>query len=113
MRFKTPILVVGALVFGLAIGAAIKLALAAPASEQYPPGYSYNCPPGSYPIGDGACKNQPTGCPWGDSVPMDKCAPPPDIECNADWTECHPKAPNTPPATPSPAPAAPAKQCGK
>lgn len=41
-------------------------------------GYNYTCPAGSYPIGDGNCKNEPTGCPWGDSIPKDseKCAPP-------------------------------------
>ncbi len=66
------------------------LANAAPA-QQYPPGYSYTCPAGSYPIGDGVCKAEPTGCPFGDSVPMDKCEPPSDIECNADWSECHPR----------------------
>ncbi len=64
-------------------------------AEQYPPGYNYTCPEGSYPIGDGVCKAEPTGCPFGDSVPMDKCAPPPDIECNADWSECHPKKTGT------------------
>lgn len=30
------------------------------------------CPKGTYPIGD-ACKNEPTGCPYGDSVPMELC----------------------------------------
>lgn len=39
------------------------------------------CPAGSYPIDhkDGApiCKAEPTGCPYGDSIPLDspKCAP--------------------------------------
>ncbi len=37
------------------------------------------CPNGSYPIGyddeTGAaiCKKEPTGCPYGDSIPMDMC----------------------------------------
>jgi hypothetical protein len=53
--------------------------------------YPYTCPEGSYPIGDGACKLEPTGCPFGDSIPMEKCSPPPDIECNADWTSCKPR----------------------
>lgn len=37
----------------------------------------YSCPQGSYPIGDGICKQEPTGCPYGDSIPLDspKCAP--------------------------------------
>lgn len=52
------------------------------------------CPEGSYLIGynkngeEPICKLEPTGCPFGDSVPLDKCTPPPDIECNADWTSC-------------------------
>lgn len=35
----------------------------------------YECPVGTYPIGDGVCKSEPTGCPYGDSVPMEKCEP--------------------------------------
>lgn len=59
------------------------------------------CPDGSYNIGiekDGnpICKLEPTGCPWGDSVPMDKCSPPSDIICNADWTDCKPKIESEP-----------------
>lgn len=53
------------------------------------------CPEGSYLIGynkndpnEPICKLEPTGCPFGDSVPLDKCTPPPDITCNADWTKC-------------------------
>lgn len=36
-----------------------------------------DCPAGTYDAG-GFCKNEPTGCPYGDSIPMDspKCAPP-------------------------------------
>lgn len=40
------------------------------------------CPAGSYRIGgtdsEPICKNEPTGCPYGDSIPVDspKCAPP-------------------------------------
>lgn len=56
------------------------------------------CPAGSYNIGiskddQPICKLEPTGCPFGDSIPLDspKCAPPADIECNADWTVCNPK----------------------
>lgn len=39
---------------------------------------SNECAPGSYSIGDGICKQEPTGCPYGDSIPIDspKCAPP-------------------------------------
>ena len=32
------------------------------------------CPAGSYDAG-GFCKQEPTGCPYGDSVPMEKCEP--------------------------------------
>lgn len=59
-----------------------------------------SCPSGSYLIGydkDGVnpiCKLEPTGCPFGDSVPLDKCTPPPDIICNEDWTKCEPKKEN-------------------
>ena len=57
-----------------------------PAPQQPQP---LNCPAGTYDAG-GFCKNEPTGCPFGDSIPLDspKCAPPADIECNADWTVC-------------------------
>lgn len=39
------------------------------------------CPAGTYNIGtinEPVCKNEPTGCPYGDSIPVDspKCAPP-------------------------------------
>lgn len=59
------------------------------------------CPTGSYNIGtkDGVnpiCKLEPTGCPFGDSVPLDKCTPPPDITCNADWSYCEPKKESEP-----------------
>ena len=65
------------------------------------------CPEGSYSIGfskdgDLVCKLEPTGCPWGDSVPMDKCSPPPDITCNADWTDCKPKIESEPINVPTP-----------
>lgn len=30
------------------------------------------CPSGSYDAG-GFCKQEPTGCPYGDSIPMDNC----------------------------------------
>lgn len=49
------------------------------------------CPPGSYEIGreqNGAviCKNEPTGCPYGDSIPLDspKCTAPNPVVYNAD-----------------------------
>lgn len=71
-----------------------------------------SCPAGSYQIGwdkddptQPVCKMEPTGCPFGDSVPLDRCTPPPDIECNADWSECHPKT--TKPTTPVTNPAQP------
>lgn len=37
-----------------------------------------DCPPGSYNIGisktdEPLCKIEPTGCPYGDSIPMDMC----------------------------------------
>lgn len=48
-----------------------------------------SCAAGTYDAG-GWCKAEPTGCPFGDSIPLDspKCAPPSDVECNADWTIC-------------------------
>jgi len=56
-----------------------------------------DCPAGSYSIGiekngEHICKLEPTGCPFGDSIPLDspKCVPPADIECNADFTVCNP-----------------------
>lgn len=64
-----------------------------------------DCPAGSYSIGIddkglNICKLEPTGCPFGDSVPLDKCAPPPDIICNFDWSFCEPRI--TPPVTETP-----------
>ena len=40
-----------------------------------------DCPAGSYNAG-GFCKNEPTGCPYGDSIPVDspKCVAPPVLE---------------------------------
>lgn len=32
-----------------------------------------SCPEGQEPIGDGNCRITPTGCPYGDSVPMEYC----------------------------------------
>lgn len=50
------------------------------------------CPAGSYEIGiekDGQplCKLEPTGCPYGDSIPLDspKCAPPTNPEAYTPW----------------------------
>ena len=50
-----------------------------PASAAPP---AHTCPAGTYEIGREGnypiCKNEPTGCPYGDSIPVDspKCAPP-------------------------------------
>lgn len=79
------------------------------ASEVYPTYTAPNnggCPAGSYNIGtkDGVnpiCKLEPTGCPFGDSVPLDKCTPPPDITCNADWSKCEPKNESEPTNVPT------------
>lgn len=37
----------------------------------------FSCPEGSYQIGEDVCKAEPTGCPYGDSIPIDseKCVP--------------------------------------
>lgn len=49
------------------------------------------CPAGTYDAG-GFCKNEPTGCPYGDSIPLDspKCAAPKepavDIESDIETT---------------------------
>lgn len=56
-----------------------------------PSGYDYTCQDGEMPIGNGACRIIPTGCPYGDSVPLDKCEPWPEEDCNGDWTKCEPK----------------------
>ena len=43
------------------------------------------CPSGSYAIGDGVCKAEPTGCPYGDSIPLnsEKCVPTTEKEIEA------------------------------
>lgn len=53
-----------------------------------------SCPPGSYEIGapgEGICKKEPTGCPYGDSIPLgpecDKHAPYQPIEQPAVGTQ--------------------------
>lgn len=40
--------------------------------------HGQSCPAGSYEIDQGVCKKEPTGCPYGDSIPLDspKCVPP-------------------------------------
>lgn len=45
----------------------------APTTENKVAEETYTCPEGTEPIGSGACRITPTGCPWGDSIPMDKC----------------------------------------
>lgn len=35
--------------------------------------YKDACPLGQYPIDDGICRLEPTGCPDGDSIPLEKC----------------------------------------
>jgi hypothetical protein len=89
------------LTIGIVVGALVMPTKQAQAEAK-------TCPAGTYQIGwdrddptNPTCKNEPTGCPFGDSVPMDKCTPPPDLECNADWSECHPKTMN--PVTQQPA----------
>lgn len=112
---KIQLAVIWGLVFFLVLASWIALTIymntpAHAAAETYPTETSSHqgrCPAGSYEIGskneEPICKLEPTGCPWGDSVPMDKCAPPPDIECNADWSYCKPKSANTSaPVTPKP-----------
>lgn len=90
---KTSLKIIIAAAVGLSIGLAVRAALAqpAPVDRTDPQGYNYTCPEGQEPIGGGACRITPTGCPFGDSVPLDKCEPGPELECNADWTECHMK----------------------
>lgn len=45
----------------------------APTQPQTQP-TPYSCPEGQTPIGNGACRQTPTGCPYGDSIPMDMCS---------------------------------------
>lgn len=35
--------------------------------------HATQCPPGSYSIDEHVCKKEPTGCPYGDSLPLEKC----------------------------------------
>jgi hypothetical protein len=71
----------------------------------------YTCPVGQYPIGDGQCHLEPTGCPYGDSIPLDspKCAQTEKQE----EVEAHDKpfVDQAPAATPQPA--APTESWGK
>lgn len=45
------------------------------------------CPGGSYSIGDGLCKPEPTGCPYGDSIALDsgKCEAPANVNQSNDF----------------------------
>lgn len=92
------------------------VAAAAPV-EQYPAGYDYTCPVGHYPIGNGFCKKEPSGCPFYENVDVKGCIKPSYIECTDDtWTNCWlidestaPSAPQTTaPAQTPPTPTAPA-----
>lgn len=75
---------------------------------------SDGCPAGSYNIGESKngeviCKLEPTGCPYGDSIPLDspKCAPPADPEsAYAPW---QPEEPAKPVEAPQPK----IEACGK
>lgn len=75
-KITLPILT---LVAGLIIGGATMVTIEVMADEP-----TATCPAGSYEIGrkeqggDPICKLEPTGCPYGDSIPLDspKCAPP-------------------------------------
>lgn len=95
---------------GVGIGVVTALVLAPIGFEPVGTSNASNgdgCPDGSYNIGiekDGnpICKLEPTGCVNGDSVPLDKCTPPPDITCNADWTDCKPKIESEPINVPTP-----------
>lgn len=78
-------------------------------------GPTATCPAGSYEIGrkeqggDPICKLEPTGCPYGDSIPLDspKCAPPENPEqAYAPW---QPEQP----ATPAPASTPQVKGCSE
>lgn len=81
-------------------------AIVAPHADQSTAQTNAKCPAGSYYIGlekngQPICKLEPTGCPYGDSIPLDspKCAPPP-VQKPA--PEPAPKQP--PKATPVPKP---------
>ena len=59
-------------ILGIATAVMVESSIEATATPQ-------TCPKGSYDIGinkDGSplCKLEPTGCPYGDSIPMDMCA---------------------------------------
>lgn len=64
-----------------AVQTAPKQVTSAPKVEEVKPQPAVQCPSGSYRIGgtdqQPVCKNEPTGCPYGDSIPLDspKCAP--------------------------------------
>lgn len=53
----------------------------------------YVCPAGSYEIGvkgEGKCKRDPTGCPYGDSVPLADCKAPEQLKTGT-WVETTPE----------------------
>lgn len=98
-------LVVAAFVAGLAMP---RPYIAALDGEQVS---TKTCPAGSYEIGrkepggDPICKLEPTGCPYGDSIPLDMCdkfAPPKEVQPTT-----------TEPATVPVEQPKPAKECGK
>lgn len=98
---KRLILPVATLVAGLLIGGATMISLQVMADEP-----AATCPAGSYEIGrkeqggNPICKLEPTGCPYGDSIPLDspKCAPPANPEqAYAPWQPEQPAAPVQPP----------------
>lgn len=79
---------------------------------------AYTCPTGSYPIGNGVCKKEPSGCPFYENVDAKGCVPPPNIKCSDDtYANCWsvdtqtetPAKPTTPPVT-TPTPTVPTCQ---
>jgi len=78
---KPTTLIIFILVVATAIGFTAWMYKSVYAMVQEVPASAQQCPAGSYDIGNGACKAEPTGCPYGDSIPLDspKCVAPKDV----------------------------------
>lgn len=81
-------------------------------SANTQPSYDYSCPTGQEPIGAGACRITPTGCPYGDSIPMGKCEAPQHPSCQSNG-KCFPEKPKKSAPKPKPKTQPKANVCGQ
>lgn len=76
---RRDLIIIWTIVFVLMIAGYIALRLYTrdvPRTDRTRPSATFSCPAGTFDTGAQACKIIPTGCPYGDSIPLDKCQAP-------------------------------------